>query len=559
MRPRTCPISRRSSSSVSAYVEAAATLGVAVAVIGRVLVCPHTRSAVPATVAALAAAGAVAVTIDVPSGFAHRDQAWLSATIDSGVVNRAWVQFDDAGYAGGLSAPLQSVSPADAKSLGRPGGLGVSPASLRVALVGVDSPGYRSLALGYVRAYAQADARLASVAFTTIDCDTTLDPWWVAYRILGLDPRPDIVAFSVVCWNARHVYEAIRIVKTAHPEALIVLGGPEVGPIAEDVLASEAGVDAVVRGEGEVTFAELVSRVADTRRGSSGAVRAAGTDLSGVTGVTSRWSDRIVSAPNRPLIEDLDDVPSPYLSGVMRPVDGATYLETYRGCPHACAYCFEGKGYGRLRRFSDERVSAEIDLIGADPAVRSFSFIDPVFNLTAERLEWLSERLSGHADAGVRLHTVEVDVERIGPAEAALLRRAGVASVETGPQSVGRDALEACHRAFDRDRFAAGVSALKTEGISVECDLIVGLPRDTPQDVLDGLEFTIGLDPGAVQISTLHVLPGTELWQRAAELGVRYDPVAPHEVVATKQMSFHDLRRLEVLGTAAAAIYKARS
>ncbi len=427
---------------------------------------------------------------------------------------------------------------------------------LRVALVGVNAPGYRSLALGYLRAYALEDQRLADVVFTTLDLDVGTDPWWIAYRILTLEPRPDLVAFSVVCWNARHVYEIARIVKAAQPETLVVLGGPEVGPIAEDVLVAQPEVDAVVRGEGEITFAEVLARLIDAKM----TKRACGdADFEHVAGVTSRYGDRILSGPDRALVENLDDVPSPYLSGVLEPVDGATYLETYRGCPFHCAYCFEGKGYGRLRRFSDMRVAAEIDLVASHPDVRSFSFIDPVFNLTAERLEWLSERLSAHAERGVRLHTIEVDVERIGALEATHLRKAGVASVETGPQSVGTAALEACHRAFDRDRFAAGVSALKAEGISVECDLIVGLPKDTPADVLEGLEFVIGLDPGAVQLSTLHVLPGTELWERARELGVRYDPAPPHEVVATDQIDFADLRRLETLGTAATAIYRARS
>ena len=156
------------------------------------------------------------------------------------------------------------------------------------------------------------------------------------------------------------------------------------------------------------------------------------------------------------------------------------------------------------------------------------------------------------------MHTIEVDVESIGESEAALLRRSGVASVETGPQTVGHRALEICRRAFDHDRFVAGVRALRSEGISVECDLIIGLPGDAPSDVVYGLEFAVSVDPGTVQISTLHVLPGTELWQNAAEVGVLYDPVPPHEVIATTQMDFQDLRRLEALGTAAAAIYRAR-
>jgi radical SAM superfamily enzyme YgiQ (UPF0313 family) len=418
-------------------------------------------------------------------------------------------------------------------------------APLRCAMLALNSPGYRSLALGYLRAYAQADRRLAGrVAFETLDLDTDVDPWWVAWRVLGLEP--DVLAISVTCWNARAVYEVCRIVASARPECAIVLGGPEVGPDADAVLAAHPEVGVVVRGEGELTFADLLAELA----GGGKAWR--------VDGITLRRGGEIVVTPDRALVGDLDDLPSPYLTGVLTPVDGGAYLESYRGCPHRCAYCFEGKGYGRIRSFSDQRIAAEIDFVATAPGVKTFSFIDPVFNLTGDRLRMVAERMAPHVARGVRLHTIEVDIERIDPEAAATLRSAGVASVETGPQTVGAGALEACHRPFDAVRFAAGVSALRDAGVSCECDLIVGLPGDDAYDLLAGLRFVLALDPGKIQSSTLHVLPGTELWERAAELGLEFDRVPPHEVIATPNVSFRDLRRAEVLASSVQSAYRAR-
>ena len=418
------------------------------------------------------------------------------------------------------------------------------PVRLKTVLVGVSSPGYRSLALGYVRAYAQEDPRLSGVAFSTLELDTSVDPWWIAYRVLELEP--DVVGFSVVCWNARAVYDAVRLIAAARPQTRIVLGGPEVGPIAEKVLAEQPAVTAIVRGEGEETFADLIAATLKDA------------DLTRVAGVTARREGRIVSAPDRRLTVNLDDLASPYLTGVLAPGEGTSYIEGYRGCPHACAYCFEGKGYGRVRRFSNERIAAEIDAIATAPGVEAFSFIDPVFNLTRDRLQWLSDTLAPYAARGVTLHTVEVDIERLAPEDAVLLYRAGVRSVETGPQSVGELALATCHRTFDSEAFLRGIAACKSVGIRVECDLIVGLPGDTVDDVLAGIDFVIAADPGVVQLSTLHVLPGTELWTRAGELGLVYDAMPPHEVISTRDLSFSDLRRLEVLGRAATQLYGAR-
>ncbi len=417
---------------------------------------------------------------------------------------------------------------------------------LKVVLLGLNSSGYQSLALGYLRAYATADRRLGGkVAFQTLDLTTEADAWWVAWRVLGLEP--DVLGISVTCWNARAVFEICRIVGQVRPETVIVLGGPEVGPVAEDVLRAHGSVHSVVRGEGEVTFADLLDALAK------------GGKAWRVDGVTARKGDEIVSAPDRALIADLDSIPSPYLTGVMTPVDGGAYLETYRGCPHRCAYCFEGKGYGRIRSFSDARIAGEIDSVATAPGVQSFSFIDPVFNLTSERLGKLAGWLAPHATRGVRLHTIEVDIERIDDEAAGLLRAAGVASVETGPQTIGPAALEVCHRPYDARRFARGIAALRAKGIPVECDLIVGLPGDDAYDFLAGLRHVLSLDPGIVQSSTLHVLPGTELWERAPELGLSFDAEPPHEIMATPDISFRDLRRAEVLASAAQKAYRART
>ena len=416
---------------------------------------------------------------------------------------------------------------------------------LKVALVALNQPGYQSLALGYVRAYAEAHERLRKrAAFQTLDLAAETDPWWIAYRILRMGP--DVVGFSVMCWNARAIYDVCAILRSAQPSLVIVLGGPEVAPQAEAVLEANPAVDAVVRGEGEATFAELLL------------VIATGKKMWLCEGVSARNGDAVTSAPDRAPIEDLDSIPSPYLSGALVPTESSSYVETFRGCPHRCGYCFESKGIAGVRSFSRERVRAEIDALAKAPGTRTFSFVDSVFNLTGERLSWLADTLEPHARKGLRLHTIEVDIERIGDAEASELRRAGVVSVETGPQTTGAEALRTCGRSFDPDRFVAGVEALKRAGISVECDLIVGLPGDDTPDVLRSLRWVLDLDPGVLQTSTLRVLPGTDLAARADELGLRYASEPDHSVIQTDGIGFVDIRRLEAMAVALQGCYRAR-
>lgn len=416
---------------------------------------------------------------------------------------------------------------------------------LKVALVALNRPGYQSLALGCLRAYAEADRRLrGKAAFQTLELTTDEDPWWVAYRILRMDP--DVVAFSVYCWNARAIYQACSIIGDANRKLTIILGGPEVSNVAEDVLRANPAVDAVVRGEGEETFSELLRVIAAEKR------------MWMCQGVTARNGDEIVSAPDRPLIDDLDTIPSPYLAGLLAPLEALSYIETYRGCPHNCAYCFEGKGSTRIRSHSQERVAAEIEAVACAPGVKTFSFVDSVFNLNRDRLRWLADTLESHASGGLSLHTIEVDIEKIDAGQALDLQRAGVVSVETGPQSIGAEALRTCYRSFDPMRFAEGVEILKSHGISVECDLIFGLPGDDAFDVIGGLRWLLQLDPGVVQSSTLHVLPGTDLCERSQELGLEYESSSAHAVIQTRDISFADIRRLEVMAMSMQSSYRAR-
>ncbi len=97
---------------VAAYVEAANTLGEPAVVVGRVLACEHTYAIAPATVAALGAAGAVAVTVEFTAKAPRPDPQWMRAAVDSGLVNRAWVQFEGlAPYAGASADTGTSCGP----------------------------------------------------------------------------------------------------------------------------------------------------------------------------------------------------------------------------------------------------------------------------------------------------------------------------------------------------------------------------------------------------------------------------------------------------------------
>ena len=414
-----------------------------------------------------------------------------------------------------------------------------------IAFVGINQPGYSTIANAYLREAVKADTRLPEVWVQTLDFYVDQDPWWMFYQLAALDPVPDFISFSVYCWNAEMVYKLTDMLSRLCPEVRLVLGGPEVGPRACEVLEEHPELYAVVAGEGEKSVPSLLLSYA--REG----------DPYGIPGVACKTPQGVRMAPEEP-IQVLDTIRPPYTSEHVPALDGAAYLETFRGCPHQCAYCFEAKGSTRIRAFSWKRVAEDVARVASTPGLSSFTFIDSVFNLTLSRLEKLAEIMEPWAQKGIRLHTIEVDIESIDEHQARLLKKCGVVSVETGPQTTNMCTLERLQRTLDKEKFLTGVVACRSEGIRVEADLIIGLPGDGVAEVLESMRFAMKSGADIVQMSTLHVLPGTPLWDKSDEYGLVFDSVAPHEIMQTNELSFRELRQLEVFGVALSKLIRAR-
>lgn len=418
---------------------------------------------------------------------------------------------------------------------------------LTAVFVGISGPGYASLANAYLSAALSAERRInADLRIANIDTTTAQDAWWIAYRILELEHKPDFILIPCYCWNMQHVGAIAEILSTELPDSVLILGGPEVSPIPQETLEQIPFAKFVISGEGEKSVPALIYSLWR------------GGDPSTLPGVSMRAEGQIRLGPTPEVIENPDSIPRPYFEQNPPATDGSAYIESFRGCPHSCAYCFEGKGISKIRSFSKERIAKEIATIANTPGMKSFSFIDSVFNLTRSRLEMMVELLEPYAKQGIRLHTIEVDMERIDDEEAALLARAGVASVETGPQTTCPVALELSQRSFNPEKYLRGLEACKRHNIRVDADFIIGLPGDTHSSVIKSFEFAVKADPEVIQSSTLHVLPGTTLMQRAEELGLNFEAAAPHQIISTKTLSYSEIRRLEVFGLALGKLHRAR-
>jgi radical SAM superfamily enzyme YgiQ (UPF0313 family) len=405
----------------------------------------------------------------------------------------------------------------------------------KVVLISFNWSNHFSLALGYLKAYAYKQPYVReNTDIDIVDFDTEmLNVQQVIYYLS--QSRPDIVGFSCYCWNILKVLDTARILKIISPEIKIVLGGPEVGPIGTKYLRENSFIDAVIKGEGEITFTELLTTYLGSGR------------IDEIPGISYRAGDQIAENPDRPPIEDLSEIPSPYLEGILIPRDKVTYIETYRGCMFRCHYCFEGKNVPKLRFFPEDRVQKEIELVLSNPDIKTFHFVDTVFNFKKERLERIVHVISRANRYGAGLRTVEIIAEFIDEDTVDLFKKAGVKSVETGPQTVNEDTLKKVNRYYKADEFRRGVRLLEENGIEVTSDLIIGLPGDNFFRFVKSAKTIMDMQPTNVVFSILHVLPGTILYEKSNEFGLKFDDKAPHLVLDVPDFPYEDLDKAVIM------------
>jgi len=404
-----------------------------------------------------------------------------------------------------------------------------------ILLISYNWANHFSLALGYVKAYAMKDDFIRrSANIEILDFDTAgLNIQQVIYYLS--QRRPDVIGFSCYCWNIEKVLDTARIAKTIYPTIQIVLGGPEVSPIGLKYLKEYPFLDAVIKGEGEITFAELLR--CSLGQGS----------IQDVSGISYRIDDHVFENPDRPPIEDLSQIPSPYLEGILIPKDKVSYIETYRGCIFRCHYCFEGKNLPRLRFFPDERVRREIELFMNNPEIKTFHFVDTVFNFRKERLAKIADMLAAANRYGADLRTVEIIAEFVDEETVQLFKKANVRSIETGPQTVNEDTLKNVNRYYKAEQFRNGVRLLEEHGIEVTTDLIIGLPGDTFFKFVRSVRTILDMKPSTIIFSILHVLPGTVLYEKSDEFGLKFDDKAPHLVLSAPDFPFEDIDKAVIM------------
>ena len=341
--------------------------------------------------------------------------------------------------------------------------------------------------------------------------------------------QPDILAATTWLFNHEQLIHVASRVKALLPKTCLVLGGPEFLGNNEEFLRKNPFVDCVFRGEGEEVFPQWLTCWNHPEQWHT---------VPGLCYLTpyKEYKDNGIAR-----VLNFAGLVPPEQSRFFNWSKPFVQLETTRGCFNTCAFCVSG-GEKPVRTLSIESIRRRLQLIHAH-GIKNVRVLDRTFNYNPRRAkELLRLFLEFHPDIRFHLEIHPALLSEELKEELSLLPK-GLLHLEAGIQSLREPVLEKSRRmgklsdALDGLRFLCALPNMETHA-----DLIAGLPLYHLHEIFEDVRTLAGYAAGEIQLESLKLLPGTEMRRRAEELGIKYSPLPPYEVLQTHEISVSELQ-----------------
>lgn len=412
---------------------------------------------------------------------------------------------------------------------------------------------YYHLGVGYIHSYL-AEKGIHSHSYIS---SSPLRLTEAVEEILSFSPR--IVGFTCYDVNYYIIKLISRELKRRNKKILIAIGGPTATFSDTVIIKDNPAIDICVRGEGELTVYEMIQCLE------------AGRSLNGVRGITFKEKGQIIRNEDRPLIEHLDNMPSPYLSGMIPPEEGGELgILTSRGCAHRCVYClFAAMSRWSVRVYSVDRIMAELKAIAEKNGSlnlqnkKLIKIYDDSFSTNPRRVKeicrhLIEENLSQYFDFWCETRADSVNRELLE-----LLYQAGFKEIsfgmESGSPEVLRNIKKVRHHFPDEtdlepekrflQKVIENVAIAKEIGLWVDLSIILGLPGETPEQGKATIDMIKKANPDAYYHNSLVVHPGTELFSTYKEYGLKVNNILQYGGLYRTTHTY-DTRGIKSLDTA---------
>ena len=349
--------------------------------------------------------------------------------------------------------------------------------------------------------------------------------------------RPDALSATCYLWNIERSLHLLKLIRKRLPSIKIVIGGPDIAANHPLFGKTTCPADTRVTGEGEAVFPAVLrffrtGQVPNFRGVARRTVE--GTFVEGTRKRPVKTLQSLLPAPDHPI-----NRPDAF---------GMAYLETNRGCPMRCAFCCYNIRRTTTTCLPPEEVATRIRIL-RERGAREIRLVDPTFNAHPRFGEILAAMTRENPDHGIAFF-VEIRADTLTDDQASRLAAAGVTEAEVGIQSTDPKVLRILNRPLNANRVLRGIEALLSHGIKPTLDFMYALPRQDGNDIQRSLDWLARFgDAIHPQFLPTLLLPGTELRDRAKELGIRAQRLPPYRVQSTDKLTARQLTEIEAWAT----------
>jgi anaerobic magnesium-protoporphyrin IX monomethyl ester cyclase len=317
----------------------------------------------------------------------------------------------------------------------------------------------------------------------------------------------------------RSALDVSRSIRKLHPGLPIIFGGWHPSLLPAQTLREDT-VDAVVRGQGELTLREAAERL---RTGSS---------FESVRGISFKHRGEAIQNPERP-VESVERLPTPAFAladfDAYERISGdrnLTYASSV-GCPYACNYCTDQVFYKRrFNAYSAGRVVSEVTELVERHRIAEVALLDSNFPVNVKRAVDIAR---GFLDSKVRFRwTFQASTDllcRMTDAEVGLLGESGVSHMGFGTESASQEVLALMNKKHQRiDEMYETARKSEQAGIRVTFNLILGYPGETEADRLETFRIMSDIASKHANVSfspnIFTPYPGIPIWPELRKMGV---------------------------------------
>jgi tRNA A37 methylthiotransferase MiaB len=282
--------------------------------------------------------------------------------------------------------------------------------------------------------------------------------------------QPDMVGFMTENESYHHVLQICGEIKRLDPRCIIVLGGPQASAVAAATLESWECVDYIVKGEGEVSFPELVRNLAEGRSES-------------VPGIWGRSTNGVVSFGGvRPLLKNLDTLQYPAYDLYRPDLGEEIFFEVGRGCPFQCTFCSTAPFWERAHRVkSADRIVEELKYLLTLYGPRRLHFTHDLFTTSKP---WVKEVCHALIESDLSLSwTCSSRTDTVNAELLELMAAAGCSAIYFGLESGSRRILTEIKKEIDLGHSFNILQQCLDNGIAANVGFIGGFPTEDKQSL----------------------------------------------------------------------------